>query len=403
MARSQQRRMLLALAMVVVLMTTLFMLMSLWTLQARVDHVVSEGAPRRRLPRDPLLCRDHLRHPVDATKQAIHIGIIFDNESGTRFLELKTLLISLIETMSCPVHLHFVNDDATRQRVDDLLGPYVAHPDVYALEAHHHTPDAALQAVASLRTRWPSRFALLKLTPEFLFPADVADVLVVDTDTLLIADPCPAYYRLRQDSQGYAALAAPDLAPWGKSAYGPGANFERWTAPLRADHAVILDDIALYGMNSGVIFYNMGRVRQVQWTAAFMQAMPDDDEVLNLGDQNVLNIMAQAGHVGSMPVGMNFLCGFVFQLRERQRLADLGRIVDDITLIHCSCHAFAGGPLPGDILNTDVFWHYVPGDIDRYGDRTRPAYLYNFSASADTCAADRANMHGAIDRLIASA
>lgn len=140
---------------------------------------------------------------VDPSLSILHLAFVVTGDADTTLVD--TALRSLFYYRSCPVHFHFVLDEATAGIVWDWLGWFqevqhsiyltqynpqsVLKPSTYETWGTGAVPDGIPYAWS--RAVIPSRFA--KLSLDAILSAGIDDVLFVDNDVVFLDDVCKAH------------------------------------------------------------------------------------------------------------------------------------------------------------------------------------------------------------------
>ncbi|KAI9337550.1 nucleotide-diphospho-sugar transferase [Obelidium mucronatum] len=337
------------------------------------------------------LCRNHSANPINSALKPIHLGWIAE-KAPSRYAEMAVLLTSILESRTCPINLHFAVDVSSQATIQGFLGDLISRKDLH-LKVHFHSIDRVQQTLKDLETSFSSRWALYKTSPELVFPSELDDILLLDSDMMVLTDVCPAYYRLQKDVANTCALIAPEYEQW--SAYAPNNQHAMLAAPLKPEHEHYDPNVKMYGMNSGTIMSNLAMMRKVNWTDTWMTLVHQSPwstypNLLEFGDQNVLNLVAKIypNLVSSMSFDYNYLAHIA------KFGVSLKTHVDDVVIVHGSSGHFRNSDL--DFVK-HVWWRFMPNVTGRetlmqYHGSHRPEYLRGFAAARQTCYNERVNI-----------
>lgn len=210
------------------------------------------------------LCRS--RSDVQPTSRGLHLAFVITSKRDTTLVDAA--LRSFLYFRTCPVHFHFVTDEATAG-IDWAWLSWWGNVQ-YSVYTTSFDPKMALRS--STYEKWgtgmtqdgerfalprevmPSRFA--KLSLDTIITGDIENLLFVDNDVVFLDDLCQAHAVFDSMSNTSLFGMAPQMSDLYSHTQAPFAfpieASKRWRG-----HP---------GVNSGIIFWKLKRVHNTCWS-----------------------------------------------------------------------------------------------------------------------------------------
>lgn len=232
---------------------------------------------------------------------------------ASRLPELQSSLVSVAYFRTCPVRFHIVTDSlSTRLPVADQL------TNIWFLGGNHYTrfasPSVSVDQYAIESMPWQDwlrniqtfddawhRDALKKLILEKILPDTVQQSIFLDYDTIVVQDVCAmarnVFSEMKQQHPKAWMAMVPEMASYYRDRQG-----KIFAAPIPPALQLYPDEWGTAGgLNTGVIFANLSRMRTERWDLLWTSEVERVNNIaqepsvhyllFELGDQNVFNLV----------------------------------------------------------------------------------------------------------------
>lgn len=226
----------------------------------------------------------------------INIGLIVGN-LYSRKPELRVMLTSLLEFVSCSIDIHIFLSTKNNNRTVHFIESYFSSQSrkVHGVQFYIYQNKSIQSYFNSFPTNF-DRTALVKGIPDQIFPQTINKILFVDFDTIILEDICPHYRILAENVNSYSFLIAPEFSSIYDKNIGKANKFSvgvKIPLELQWSHR------EFNGLNTGVMMINLAALRSsnntFNWSELFIRTIrnySNQMELLEYGDQNVFNLIA---------------------------------------------------------------------------------------------------------------
>ncbi|GMT06607.1 hypothetical protein PENTCL1PPCAC_28781, partial [Pristionchus entomophagus] len=213
-------------------------------------------------PREKEMCKEH------------HIAMVL---GGYKVVNRASALFkSILYHHRGPLVFHFITDEQSREVLPNLFDTWKLPSvrfHIYDMEKYKSRVDWIPNA------HYSAVYGLMKLIIPDILPVDVEEVLLLDSDVIVLNDFSPVFDAFTGTNDSTLFAMAENNSPWYTQAT---ATKQRWPARGR-------------GFNSGVVLVHTARMRRANWTEMWRvetELRIKEFGKLQLADQDVFNVLA---------------------------------------------------------------------------------------------------------------
>ncbi|GMT06613.1 hypothetical protein PENTCL1PPCAC_28787, partial [Pristionchus entomophagus] len=231
--------------------------------------------------REPEKCKEH------------HIALVL---GGYKVVNRASALFkSIVYHHRGPIVFHFITDEQSREVLPTLFDtwklPSVRYH-IYDMEKYKARVDWIPNE------HYSAVYGLMKLIIPDILPVDVEEVLLLDSDVIVLNDFSPVFDAFSGTNDSALFAMAENISPWYTQAT---ATTRRWPARGR-------------GFNSGVVLVHNARMKIANWTEMWRtetELRLKEFGKVQLADQDVFNVLAVShpDMIVELPCEYNFQLG----------------------------------------------------------------------------------------------
>jgi hypothetical protein len=188
----------------------------------------------------------------------------------------------------CSLNFHFLTEEIVKEELLAYANKSLA---TYRdFKFHFYEIPRDVEQYTGFQIGFRSKVAMLKVMPDTFLPERVRELVIIDFDTLVLVDICDALNDFDSRFKKTTLYAGvPEHGNW----YNVNNPDMGLRIPSDSPHKVK----DYLGINSGVLFVRVDRLRQFNWRQKWHSAISKkmtnvgNDNFLSLGDQNVFNYM----------------------------------------------------------------------------------------------------------------
>lgn len=230
------------------------------------------------------LCTEYRRARHNATKSIDAVYFVTAN----RLIDFRIAIASMIETSTCRLNLHIVCKEEEKieilEKISEVEREFIT---IEFYRMPEHNLDHNTFAVSAVQ----------KLYLDTILPPTLNQVILLDVDTLFVGDICSARAVLSNlDKKPTLFGFAAEMSPWYMRAEGWG-NITKLRSPTTDSEILGHNYFAkhFWGYNSGVVFWNLARAREAQWSKQIPELASASMRlhkmtILQMGDQDIFNL-----------------------------------------------------------------------------------------------------------------
>ncbi|GMT35690.1 hypothetical protein PFISCL1PPCAC_26987 [Pristionchus fissidentatus] len=222
-----------------------------------------------------------------------HIAMVLGGYSVVH--RASALFKSILYHHRGPLVFHFITDRSSREVLPTLFDTW----DLPSVRYHTYDMDKYKSRVDWIPNgHYSAVFGLIKLIIPDIVPEDVEEVLLLDSDLVVLNDLTPIFNSFKGTNSSALFAMAENISPW--YTQGTPTN-RRWPARGR-------------GFNSGVVLIHSARMRKANWNKMWR----DETELrlkefgkVHLADQDIFNVLtvSNPNMIVELPCEYNFQLG----------------------------------------------------------------------------------------------
>ncbi|GMR62451.1 hypothetical protein PMAYCL1PPCAC_32646, partial [Pristionchus mayeri] len=232
------------------------------------------------MSQNEMKCREH------------HIAMVLGGYKVVN--QASALFKSILYHHRDPLVFHFITDKQSREVLPTLFDTW----NLPSVRYHMYDMDKFKNRVDWIpNEHYSAVFGLMKLVVSDILPADFEEVLLLDSDLIVLGDITPLFDSLKDTNDSVLFAMGENLSPWYTQA---SATTRRWPARGR-------------GYNSGVVLIHSARMRRGNWNEMWRnetEARLKEYGKVQLADQDVFNVLA----VAHPEIVLELPCEYNFQL-----------------------------------------------------------------------------------------
>ncbi|XP_041839510.1 LARGE xylosyl- and glucuronyltransferase 2 [Melanotaenia boesemani] len=253
------------------------------------------------------------RSPTVQKCELIHVACVCAGHNASR--DVVTLVKSVLFHRRNPLHFHFITDTVANQILSSLFQSWM----VPSVQVSFYDADELKSEVSWIPNKhYSGIYGLMKLTLTKALPADLAKVIVLDTDITFATDIAELWGIFRKFTDKQVIGLVENQSDWYLG--NLWKNHKPWPALGR-------------GFNTGVILLYLERLRRISWEQ--MWRLTAERELMSmlstsLADQDIFNAFIKQN-----PVLVHQLpCFWNVQLSDHTRSEQCYTEVSDLKVIH---------------------------------------------------------------------
>lgn len=253
------------------------------------------------------------RAPTVHKCEVIHVACVCAGHNASR--DVVTLVKSVLFHRRNPLHFHFITDSVAHQILSALFESWM----VPSVQVSFYDAEQLKSEVSWIPNKhYSGIYGLMKLTLTKALPADLSQVIVLDTDITFATDIAELWGIFRKFTDKQVIGLVENQSDWYLG--NLWKNHKPWPALGR-------------GFNTGVILLFLERLRRMRWET--MWRLTAERELMNmlstsLADQDIFNAFIKQN-----PVLVHQLpCFWNVQLSDHTRSEQCYTEVSDLKVIH---------------------------------------------------------------------
>ncbi|GMR40392.1 hypothetical protein PMAYCL1PPCAC_10587, partial [Pristionchus mayeri] len=200
-----------------------------------------------------------------------HIAMVLGGYKVVR--QASALFKSILYHHPGPLVFHFITDEQSREVLPTLFATW----NLPSVRVHTYDIDAYKSRVDWIpNAHYSAVYGLMKLIIPDILPYDTEEVLLFDTDLIVLGDITPLFDAFNGTPESALFAIGKNLSPFYTQ------SKDRWPAIGR-------------GYNSGVVYLNLARIRNSMWNEIWRAATEEQLKIfkrLYLADQDFFNTVS---------------------------------------------------------------------------------------------------------------